>query len=273
MMTTPACIRMPTFFLPHGGGPCFFMDWSPRGTWTRLRIFLEGLAKTMPERPKAIVVVSAHWLAQTFTVGATATPGMIFDYFGFPDHTYALRFDAPGQPVLAARVVDRLRNVDLAAASDPDRGFDHGVFIPLLIAFPEADIPVVTLSLRADLDPEAHRLAGSALKGLRDDGVLIVGSGMSFHNMQGYNNPAFRLPSERFDTWLTTAVEQHDPEAHAHALATWTQAPDAELCHPRGKSEHLIPLMVAAGAAGDGLGRRVFNDELMDVRISAYRFD
>jgi aromatic ring-opening dioxygenase catalytic subunit (LigB family) len=121
MMTNPASVRMPTFFLPHGGGPCFFMDWTPPDTWTRLRIFLERLAKTLPERPKAIVVVSAHWLAQTFTVGATGTPGMIFDYFGFPDHIYALRFDAPGQPVLAARVVDRLRNVGLDEQQTPRR--------------------------------------------------------------------------------------------------------------------------------------------------------
>jgi aromatic ring-opening dioxygenase catalytic subunit (LigB family) len=264
--------KMPTFFLPHGGGPCFFMDWTPRDTWVRLRVFLEDLPRLLPERPKAIVAVSAHWRTDNFAVSSAAMPGMIYDYYGFPDHTYALRFDAPGAPELAARVRHLLATAGLAVDVDPERGFDHGVFVPLKVVFPDADVPVVTLSVRADLDPAAHLAAGAALQALRDEGVLIIGSGMSFHNMRGYNKASYGPPSDRFDRWLTTAVEQADPSERARRLTSWTEAPDAELCHPPGDSEHLIPLMVAAGAAGAGAGQRVFHDDIMRVKISAYRF-
>jgi len=270
--TTPVR-KMPTFFIPHGGGPCFFMDWNPPDTWTRMGAFLQHLAGTLPSRPKAILLVSGHWDAAQFTVGSGAQPPLIYDYTGFPPHTYQLRYDAPGQPALAERVRSLLGEAGLANAEDPHRGFDHGVFIPLKMVFPEADIPVVTLSVRADLDPAAHIAAGNALASLRDEDVLIVGSGMSFHNMRGYGDPRFGPVSDRFDDWLTQAVENNDPAARNQALIDWAKAPAARECHPPGKEEHLIPLMVAAGAAMHGKGRRVFSDRVMETTISGYRFD
>ncbi|MDR3793188.1 MAG: class III extradiol ring-cleavage dioxygenase [Terracidiphilus sp.] len=270
MNTTPK--RQPAIFLPHGGGPCFFMDWSwgPADTWNRTQGFLEGLAATLPETPQAIVVVSGHWEEQAFTASAAARPGLIYDYSGFPAHTYELTWPAPGAPALAGRVAELLGKAGLPAATSADRGFDHGVFVPLKVAFPEAKIPTVALSLAANLDPALHLAAGRALAPLRDEGVLIVASGMSFHNLRGYYRPETPERARAFDAWLTAAVESPADE-RAKLLTGWEQAPFARYAHPR--EEHLIPLMVAAGAGSEAPGKRIFADEPMAAALSAYRFD
>ncbi len=267
----PAGPRMPTWFIPHGAGPCFFMDWNPPTAWERMAGFLRGLAATLPARPRAIVMVSAHWLAPVFGVTANARPDLIYDYEGFPAHTYALRYPAPGEPALADRVTVLLDRAGIASQADPQRGFDHGVFIPLLLIFPHADIPVIQLSLLDTLDPAAHLDAGRALETLREEGVLIIGSGMSFHNMRGYGDPRYGPISDDFDGWLTAAVEA-EPTRRAQALAGWADAPSARLSHPPGAEEHLLPLMVVAGAAGDDHGRRVFTDRVLETRLSAFCF-
>jgi aromatic ring-opening dioxygenase catalytic subunit (LigB family) len=258
-------MRLPTLFVPHGAGPCFFMDWArgPADAWDRTADWLGGMIAALPERPRAILVVSGHWEAQAFTTGSTARPELIYDYYGFPEHTYRLRFDAPGAPQIAARVRALLCAAGLPAAEDETRGWDHGVFVPLKVALPDADIPVVQLSLQASLDPDLHLAAGRALAPLRDEGVLIVGSGMSWHNMGGFT-PEFTARSRLFDAWLSEAV------AAPAALARWESAPHARAAHPR--EEHLAPIFVAAGAAEGEPGRKVFGDEVMDVAISAYRF-
>jgi aromatic ring-opening dioxygenase catalytic subunit (LigB family) len=248
------------------------MDWTwgPADTWNSTKRFLEGLAATLPETPKAILVVSGHWEEPAFTASAAPRPELIFDYSGFPEDTYRLIWPAPGQPELAQRAESLLGHAGLPAAVSATRGFDHGVFVPLKVAFPEARIPVVTLSLAASLDPALHIAAGRALSPLRDEGVLIVGSGMSFHNLRGYLRPETPARARAFDTWLTRAVES--PAAERDALLTgWRAAPFAAYAHPR--EEHLIPLMVAAGAGGDEPGTRIFTDEPMGAAISAYRFD
>lgn len=263
--------RMPTWFIPHGGGPCFFMDWNPPHAWDRMATFLKGLQHTLPRRPRAIVMVSAHWQTPGFSVTSGATPELIYDYYGFPPHTYQLRYPAPGEPQLAAQLVDLLGQATQPAQVDAERGFDHGMFIPLMLMFPDADIPVVQLSLRDSLDPAVHLQAGQALASLRDDGVLIVGSGMSFHNMRGYGDPRFGPISDEFDNWLTGAVESA-PSQRAQLLTDWAQAPSARLCHPPRAEEHLLPLMVVAGAAGEDAGRRVFSDRVMETTLSAFSF-
>lgn len=270
-MTDATPNRMPTLFIPHGGGPCFFMD-DPRGIWTRMGDYLKGIAATLPERPKAIVVISGHWATDRFAIGSGAKPSLIFDYYGFPPHTYQLTYPAPGDPALADRIQALLAQAGIATGEDPERGYDHGVFVPLKLVFPDADIPVLPLSLRGDLDPVAHLAAGRALAPLRDEGVLIVGSGMSFHNMRAYGDPRYTPVSEAFDGWLTAAVEA-TPAARNDALAHWEQAPGARHCHPPRAEEHLIPLMVAAGAAWDGQGRKVFGDKVLETAISGFRFD
>jgi aromatic ring-opening dioxygenase catalytic subunit (LigB family) len=264
--------RQPALFLPHGGGPCFFMDWTwgPADTWNATQRFLEGLAGTLPAPPKAMVVVSGHWEDPAFTASAAAHPELIFDYSGFPEHTYRLAWPAPGDPELAAEVAELLGKAGLPAATSPSRGFDHGVFVPLKVVFPQAQIPVVTLSLVSSLDPALHLAAGRALAPLRDRGVLIVASGMSFHNLRGYLKPETVERARAFDAWLTKALESPAVERNA-LLTAWREAPFATYSHPR--EEHLIPLMVAAGAGGDAPGKLIFSDEPMGAAISAYRFD
>ena len=266
-----ASARMPVLFVPHGAGPCFFMDWNPPDTWQRLAAWLKGVSDTLPARPRAIVLVSGHWLEPEFNLTGDPHPPLIYDYHGFPPHTYELTYPAPGDPALATQITHLLARDGLATRIDGRRGFDHGVFIPLKVMFADADIPVVQLSLRRDLDPAVHIAVGRALTTLRDQGVLVVGSGMSFHNMRGYGDPRFTPISAEFDDWLTTAVESA-PERRDALLADWTQAPHARLCHPPGAEEHLLPLMVAAGAAGDSEGRKVYSEKIMDTTISAFRF-
>lgn len=263
--------RMPTWFLPHGGGPCFFMEWNPPGVWDRMGDFLRGAAAALPRRPKAIVLVSAHWQGPAFSVTSGAQPGLIYDYFGFPPHTYALQYPAPGEPALARRVQGLLGTADLPVHAEADRGFDHGMFIPLMLCFPQADIPVVQLSLHHSLDPALHLRAGAALAPLRDDGVLIIGSGMSFHNLRARGNAALGPVSDAFDQWLLQAVLA-DPAQRQHSLTDWASAPGARLCHPPGGEEHLLPLMVAVGAAGQDPGHRNFHDRVMNRALSAFRF-
>jgi aromatic ring-opening dioxygenase catalytic subunit (LigB family) len=248
------------------------MDWTwgPADTWDPTRRFLEGLAATLPAPPKALLIVSGHWEEPVFMASAAAKPELIFDYSGFPEHTYKLTWPAPGDPVLAERVVDLLRKAGLPAGLSASRGFDHVVFVPLKVAFPQTQIPVVTLSLADSLNPEAHLAAGRALAPLRDEGVLIVGGGMSFHNLRGYFRPETPERARGFDAWLTRAAES--PAVERTALLTgWREAPFAAYAHPR--EEHLIPLMVVAGAGGEGPGSRIFGDEPMGAAISAYRFD
>lgn len=245
-------------------------NWGPADTWDSTQRFLEGLAGTLPATPKAILVISGHWEEAVFTVSAAPSPQLIFDYSGFPEHTYRLTWPAPGSPELAQRVAEMLKQAGLPSGISPTRGFDHGVFVPLKVAFPGAQIPVVTLSLAASLDPALHTAAGQALAALRDEGVLIVGSGMSFHNLRAYFQAETAGRAREFDGWLTRAVEA--PQAEREALLTnWSSAPFARYAHPR--EEHLIPLIVAAGAAGGGTGRRVFAAEPMGAAISAFRFD
>lgn len=260
-------LRQPALFIPHGGGPCFFMP-DPAGNWTGMETFLRGIAATLPERPKAILVVSGHWETEGFAFTGAERPPLVYDYYGFPAHTYELRYDAPGDPALAERAAGLLRDAGIAARVDAVRGFDHGVFVPMKVAFPDADIPVVEMSVDKDLDPALHRAAGAALAVLRDEGVLIVASGMSFHNMRGYGDPRFTGPSEQFDSWLTAAVEAA-PEVRGAALDGWAEAPAGRLSHPR--EEHLLPLMVAGGAS-EAPGEHIFGEHVLETAISGYRF-
>ncbi len=260
----------PSLFIPHGGGPCFFMEWTmgPRDTWDSMAAWLRGLAATLPARPKAVLVISGHWEEDAFAVTGAASPPLIYDYYGFPEHTYRLQYPAPGEPALAGRIIRLLSDAGLPARMDTARGFDHGVFIPFMLIFPEADIPIVQMSLHHSLDPELHLRAGRALAPLRDEGVLIVGSGMSYHNMQGFGAPNSKQVSQQFDAWLNETL--CDGTVNQAALARWQTAPAARAAHPR--EEHLIPLMAAAGAGGGAAAKRIYNDHALGVTVSAFRF-
>ena len=158
-------MKLPTFFIPHGGGPCFFMEWTrgPADTWERLAQWLRDFNGALPAQPRALLVVSAHWEEARPTVMTGARPPLLFDYHGFPPHTYQLKWPAPGAPELADQVIGLLGGAGIPADKNPQRGFDHGVFVPLLLCYPDARVPTLQLSLRADLEPEAHLAIGRAL--------------------------------------------------------------------------------------------------------------
>ncbi len=270
--------RLPTLFIPHGGGPCFFMEWNPPDTWTKMAAYLRGLPEEIGGRPKAIVVISGHWEENVVTVQNNPAPPLLYDYYGFPPSTYQIKFPARGAPEISARIAALLEAARIAWKYDHVRGFDHGVFIPLKLAFPQADVPIVQVSLLASLDPASHIRLGQALAPLRDEGVLIIGSGMSYHNMRTMmahlrDCATNRLPdpgSQRFDDWLTEVVSKAAPDLLVAALGAWDKAPAARDAHPR--EEHLLPLHVVAGAAGDDSGRRTFNDVVLGSAESAFRF-
>jgi len=266
--------RLPTLFIAHGGGPWPFLPPSrdPSARWDDLAAYLTGLNAALGTRPKAVLVISGHWEEARPTLNTAARPGMLFDYYGFPPDTYRLSYPAPGSPELAQRVRALLEEAGIATGTDDARGYDHGVFIPFMLIYPQADVPVLQLSLQQELDPKAHLALGRALAPLRDDGVLIVGSGMSYHNLRALftSDPRIDEASEAFDSWLTAAVEEKDAAARAERLAAWTTAPAALAAHPR--SEHLVPLFVAAGAAGDDLGRRVFHSHIFGKAYSGFQF-
>ena len=231
--------------------------------------FLRSLPDRLPETPSAILVVSAHWETEGFRIVGGAAPSLIFDYYGFPPETYAIRYDAPGAPRLAARTAKLLRDAGLPVEVDPGRGFDHGVFVPMKVAFPDAMTPVVEMSVERDLDPALHLAAGRALAALRDEGVLIIGSGMSFHDLKAFGDKRSTRPSRAFDDWLTATLMQPG-DARGERLVQWAEAPEARAAHPT--EEHLIPLMVAAGASG-APGKKVYGEIVLETAISGYRFD
>lgn len=263
---------LPTLFIPHGGGPCFFMDWTvgPPDTWRTMAQWLGQLGDSIGALPKAVLVISGHWEEAAFKVTASSKPPLLYDYHGFPKHTYALEYPAPGSPTLAREVVELLAGAGLTSQLDEHRGLDHGVFIPFKLIYPQANIPIVALSLKAGLDPLVHLRAGAALSPLRRAGVLIVGSGMSYHNLRGPSSGSAQLQSEKFDKWLTGAVSEPDTDIRLELLEQWTAAPHARNAHPR--EEHLMPLMVVAGAAGSDPGKRIYADSIMGIVVSAYQF-
>jgi aromatic ring-opening dioxygenase catalytic subunit (LigB family) len=271
MTSTSTTARMPTVYLPHGGGPWPFvpLGMGSQAEWDALARYLRDLASLPPAKPRALLVVSAHWEEPAPTVMTSARPPMLYDYYGFPQAAYEITWPAPGDPALAARVRALLDGAGIASAEDPSRGFDHGTFVPLKLTYPDADVPAVQLSLVRGLDPERHLAIGRALRPLRDEGVLIVGSGMSFHDMRGFGTERGRAASVEFDAWLQETVALDAPARDAR-LARWDSAPSARASHPR--EEHLLPLMVIAGAAGDDRGTVPYADFVLGTRVSAAHF-
>ncbi len=263
--------RMPVVYLPHGGGPWPFVDlgFGDPQELDRLASYLRGLATLTSPRPRAVLMISAHWEERVATVMTSPRPPMLYDYYGFPPESYEITWPAPGDPALAARVRTLLGDAGIETAEDAARGFDHGTFVPLKLTYPDADIPTLQLSLVAGLDPETHLRIGRALLPLRDEGVLIVGSGMSFHNMRAFRTGGGARDAELFDAWLheTAALPG---SARDERLRNWASAPGGRACHPR--EEHLLPLMVIAGAAGDDAGSLPYSDRVLGVKVSAVHF-
>jgi aromatic ring-opening dioxygenase catalytic subunit (LigB family) len=262
--------RLPTLYIPHGGGPCFFME-PPPGyphMWDGLAAYLRGIDASLGLRPKAVLVVSGHWEMQHPTVNIAPRPTLLFDYYGFPEHTYRLKYPVPGAPDLEASVRSLLKDAGLEMAVESKRGLDHGVFVPFLLIYPHADVPIMQLSLQRSLDPALHLAIGQALAPLRDRGILIVGSGMSYHNLAAMFSGRGAEAAASFDAWLGEAVQ--NPGTRTSKLISWRSAPGGRESHPR--EEHLIPLMVAAGAADGDIGVRSFGESIAGNAISGFQF-
>ncbi|HTJ45726.1 MAG TPA: class III extradiol ring-cleavage dioxygenase [Kofleriaceae bacterium] len=263
-------MRQPVIFLPHGGGPWPFVELGfDREDVDALAGYLRALPNALPEKPRALLVVSAHWEEAVPTVMTAARPTIFYDYYGFPPESYEITWPAPGEPALAARVRSLLEGAGFATGEDATRGYDHGTFIPLKLSYPGADIPTIQLSLERNLDPARHVAIGRALAPLRDEGVLIVGSGMSFHNLRAFRDPRAPAIAQQFDEWLEGAATAAPAQRDA-LLEQWADAPAARAAHPR--EEHLLPLMVVAGAAGSDRGVLGYRGRFMGVAISAYHF-
>lgn len=264
--------RLPVYFISHGGGPWSFMDAEARAPYAVLARELEDMPRQIGATPRAILMISAHWEEPEFTVMASPRPPMIYDYYGFPDHTYRIRYDAPGDPELAARVAALIEAAGMPARLDAGRGFDHGAYTPLNVMYPRADVPVVQLSLKAGLDPATHLELGRALEPLRDAGVLIVGSGLTYHNLRQFFSPRGWGPSREFDAWLRGVLLPGDTHRRSKLLTAWEAAPAARAAHPR--EEHLLPLMVAVGAAEHDTAALSYHEEnfLGGLTVSNFRF-
>jgi 4,5-DOPA dioxygenase extradiol len=247
-------MSMPTLFVSHGS-PMMILEDVPA------RAFLATMGSLVP-RPKAIVSVSAHWCTERPAVSLAAKPETIHDFYGFPDALYRLHYPAPGAPELAARVADLL-----GADRDPAYGLDHGGWVPAKLAWPEADIPIFQLSLQPHMGPAHHLALGRKLATLGDEGILVMGSGSATHNLRRLARGRHDLPPEpwakAFDDWLAQTLAQGD----AAALADYrTLAPFAREAHPT--DEHLLPLHVAFGAAGEGATGKALHRSFTSANLS-----
>ena len=257
---------MPVLYIPHGGGPLPLLG---EPSHQALATFLGGVGGQLPV-PKVILVVSAHWEMPMPSITAGAQPELIYDYYGFPEESYSIAYPAPGEPVLAQQIHGLLQQGGFKPSLTDRRGFDHGLFVPLKLMYPAADIPCLQLSLLQGLNPARHIQLGQAVAALRQQGVLVLGSGMSFHNMRAFydrsDSPQGR-DAAAFEHWLveTCCDPGLDAAQRRNRLEHWEQAPGARYCHPR--EEHLIPLHVCYGAAGEAAAKVVFRDQVLGKSV------
>lgn len=255
-------------YISHGGGPLPLLG---DAAHEQLVENLGHLATIVP-RPSAIVVISAHWEEARPAITAAPDPPLLYDYYGFPKESYEIQYPAPGEPVLARRIYDLLATEGVEAVLDEQRGFDHGLFVPLKIMVPDAGIPCVQVSLVRGLRPDLHIRIGKALARLKDEPILFIGSGFSFHNMQAFFAPSTSMVqamNEAFELWLveTCSSRALSEEARERRLIDWASAPAARFCHPR--EEHLMPLHVCYGIA-QSPAREVFRFQVLGKLASAY---
>ena len=262
--------RLPVYFVSHGGGPWPWMKDGFGRIFQPLQKSLEAIAAEH-SKPKAVVMVTAHWEGEVVKLSHGKNPGMLYDYYGFPENTYRVKYPAPGAPELAEQVAGLLAEQGIDSQFDEQRGYDHGTFVVAAVMYPKADIPVLQMSLKAGLDPLEHLKIGEALQALRDQDVLIIGSGSSFHNL-GYMNRAGAPASAAFDQWLQNTVVSSSAQTRFTEIQKWKAAPAARICHPR--EEHLLPLMVAIGAGGEDQATCVFHDNsgFGGIVQSSFRF-
>eukprot|EP00240_Pyramimonas_obovata_P012855 CAMPEP_0118948582 /NCGR_PEP_ID=MMETSP1169-20130426/48087_1 /TAXON_ID=36882 /ORGANISM="Pyramimonas obovata, Strain CCMP722" /LENGTH=258 /DNA_ID=CAMNT_0006895053 /DNA_START=8 /DNA_END=781 /DNA_ORIENTATION=+ len=253
--------HLPALFISHGGGPLPLLG--DQGHESLSRCLSRVATEMSIQRPQAICVVSAHWEESSVQI-SVGSDSLLYDYYGFPKPAYALKYKAKGAMREAVRAKELLEQASFGPVNIVKRGFDHGVFVPLKLMYPSADVPVFQISLLESMDPKTHVEIGKVLGQLRDEGILILGSGMSLHNMDvlmkamgGRPEPESRDRCEAFHEWLKQACHN---ESAAKLLCEWETAPFARYCHPR--EEHFVPLLVCAGAANGDKGRFFWEDAI-----------
>jgi len=261
--------RMPTYFISHGGGPWPWIE-SMRQAFRTLEVSYNNMHAELPERPKAVLMISGHWETDDVSVMTTVKPPMVYDYHNFPPHTYDVVYPAPGAPEFAQKAAELIADAGLPVSLNDRQGFDHGTFVPMAIMYPQADVPLFQVSIRKNYDPAQHVQLGRALAPLRDEGVLIIGSGLSYHNLRMFG-PQAKIPSEAFDSWLNKTLSL-TPEKRIEAILNWETAPHARTCHAQ--EDHLVPLFAALGAAESEAATRVYYEDGIfgGVTVSSYRF-
>jgi aromatic ring-opening dioxygenase catalytic subunit (LigB family) len=254
-------------YFSHGGGPLPILGDASHEAMVDFMLQLPSQLRD----PDTILVISAHWEEKTATLLGAHNPPMFYDYYGFPDEAYEITYSAPGSPDLANRIAVLLRKCNIPAHIDPQRGFDHGLFIPLKLMYPKADIPSLQLSLLRGLNPAAHIALGKALRELNHENILVVGSGFSFHNMKAFSWQGINAPdpaNDAFQNWLIEVCTDQIPQSgREQRLIDWDKAPSARYCHPR--EEHLLPLHVCIGMA-DKPAKLVFDDHILGKRGVAF---
>lgn len=235
-------------FLSHGGGPLPLLGDKGHKEMVEKLKYLSSKIK----HPSAIIVISAHWEEKIVTITSSAAPSLIYDYYGFPEESYRIKYPCTGEPFLAKQIEVLLSKRGIDNKLDEHRGFDHGLFIPLKIMYPNAEIPCIQLSLLKSLNPAEHIKIGNALSSINYDNLLIIGSGFSFHNMKAFfekETTDSKTMNEKFELWLIDTLSNPDikEEERAERLENWEHAPYARYCHPR--EEHLLPLHVCYGIA------------------------
>lgn len=240
------------------------------GVYSELDRSLKAIPVSLREQPQALLVITAHWIEDVFAVGAHPQPGMIYDYGGFPAKYYQIRYPAPGSPALAHKIHMMLNNGNLPTRLDAIRGFDHGTYTVTYPMYPRAEIPVIQLSIHRSFDPGLHIELGRLLRPLRSEGVLIIGSGLSFHNLRKFGS-AGQLDSRQFDQWLHHAMSLPGQERSA-ALCAWSSAPSARAAHP--VEDHLLPLMAVVGAAETEPATTIYHEDgfFGGLTVSGFRF-
>ncbi len=254
-------------YLSHGGGPLPILGDESHQAMVE---FMRQLPSQL-RVPDTILVISAHWEESAATLMGAPYPPMLYDYYGFPDEAYDISYPAPGNLELATRIAALMRNTSIPVRIDSQRGFDHGLFIPLKLMSPKADIPALQLSLLRGLDPAAHISLGRTLCELEDENILVIGSGFSFHNMKAFSRQAVYTPdpaNDAFQDWLIEVCSGQISNAEREQqLIDWTKAPAARYCHPR--EEHLLPLHVCTGMAAKP-AKVIFDDYIMGKRGVAF---
>ncbi len=263
--------RLPSYFLCHGGGPWPWYEGDTRQKFAELEASLKQVLPSLKETPKALLVISGHWESDVFSVSSNPNPPMLYDYYGFPDWAYQVKYQAPGSPELANRIAELINAAGIECVLDTERGFDHGTFSLAQPMRPEADIPIVQLSIRHDFDIDAHYKIGEAIAPLRKEGVLIIGSGMTYHNLTALGESG-KIPSKVFNDWLRNNLSNQPKNKIINALSNIKNAPYSYFAQP--KPDHIFPLIVAAGSAqNDECSTQFAQDDFFgNIAITNFKF-